>query len=308
MSNDDSTRDRSRHDPDPDRQNDRADAKTGAGPEPDPGSDGDDATRLRDLHRTHGNAFVQRLIAGQAIQRGGGRPHVEQQAVASPATDWAKVSASAIAATTSAVATWKVSATLVGVVVNAVTASGGTLLGPPLGPLVIAGMMGGGARPNVATAFGIGAGQAWQDWAASVKVPGLPWYPSFAAIPSPVAPPTPNIPTPLAALTGKWITAGVVRVAIRALLGPAPEPGMEAAITDYAAWFEGAFNLMLASTLVTNVLGTGPVPTWAPPYVPVGPVVGGMANSLPGFLVGGGMSAGLARPAQGGPAGKVPAP
>lgn len=305
MSSEDSARDRSGPDPESDQQRDRADPKTGAGPEADPGSGGDDASQraLRSLHQTLGNAFVQRLLAGEVIQRGGGRPHVEQQAADAPATDWAKVSASAIAATTSAISTWKLSATLMGVVVNAVTASGGNLIGPPLGPLVIAGMMGGGARPNVATAFGMGAGQAWQDWAGSVKVPGLPWYPSFAAIPSPVAPPMPNIPTPLGALTQKRITAGVVGVAIRAFLGPAAEPGAEAAIIDYAAWFAGAFHEMLQSSMVTNVLGTGPVPTFAPPYVPVGPVVGGIANSLPGFLVGGGGAAAagtVARPAKGG--------
>ena len=28
-----------------------------------------------------------------------------------------------------------------------------------------------------------------------------------------------------------------------------------------------------ASTMVTNVLGSGPIPTFAPPAVPVGPVV-----------------------------------
>ena len=34
--------------------------------------------------------------------------------------------------------------------------------------------------------------------------------------------------------------------------------------------------------MVTNVLGTGPVPTFAPPYVPVGPVVGGVGTMMPG--------------------------
>jgi len=32
--------------------------------------------------------------------------------------------------------------------------------------------------------------------------------------------------------------------------------------------------------MVTNVMGMGPVPAFAPPYVPVGPVVGG--SILPG--------------------------
>jgi hypothetical protein len=39
------------------------------------------------------------------------------------------------------------------------------------------------------------------------------------------------------------------------------------------------------STMVTNVLGTGPIPTFAPPYVPVGPVMGGVGNMTPGGFV-----------------------
>jgi len=38
-------------------------------------------------------------------------------------------------------------------------------------------------------------------------------------------------------------------------------------------------------TMVKGVLGSGPVPTFAPPYVPVGPVLGGTAISPPGALL-----------------------
>jgi len=37
--------------------------------------------------------------------------------------------------------------------------------------------------------------------------------------------------------------------------------------------FDPTFGIWRASTMV-SVLGTGPVPTFGPPYVPVGPVVG----------------------------------
>jgi hypothetical protein len=46
--------------------------------------------------------------------------------------------------------------------------------------------------------------------------------------------------------------------------------------------FQKCFLLWQTSTMVTNVLGTGPVPTFAPPYVPAGPVVGGTAVMTPG--------------------------
>jgi len=42
---------------------------------------------------------------------------------------------------------------------------------------------------------------------------------------------------------------------------------------------------MLVVTMVKGVLGSGPVPTFAPPYVPVGPVLGGTAISPPGALL-----------------------
>ena len=39
--------------------------------------------------------------------------------------------------------------------------------------------------------------------------------------------------------------------------------------------FEQCYDIWKVSTMVTNVLGTGPVPIFAPPFVPVGPVVMG---------------------------------
>ena len=47
--------------------------------------------------------------------------------------------------------------------------------------------------------------------------------------------------------------------------------------------FEKTYNLWKTTTMVTNVFPTvAPVPTFAPPYVPVGPVVGGVAIMSPG--------------------------
>lgn len=49
--------------------------------------------------------------------------------------------------------------------------------------------------------------------------------------------------------------------------------------------FEQAVQTWSVTSMVTNVLGTGPVPTFAPPYVPVGPVVGGVGNMTPGGFI-----------------------
>jgi hypothetical protein len=45
------------------------------------------------------------------------------------------------------------------------------------------------------------------------------------------------------------------------------------------------FQSRILMSQVKLVLGSGPVPSFAPPYVPVGPVVGGTASSPPGALL-----------------------
>jgi len=49
--------------------------------------------------------------------------------------------------------------------------------------------------------------------------------------------------------------------------------------------FNTIFQVFKASTMVQNVLGMGPIPTFAPPFVPVGPVVMGSVIPTPGVLV-----------------------
>ena len=49
--------------------------------------------------------------------------------------------------------------------------------------------------------------------------------------------------------------------------------------------FEKCYTTWKATTMVTNVLGSGPVPSFAPPIVPLGPVVAGFATMSPGGFV-----------------------
>jgi hypothetical protein len=46
-----------------------------------------------------------------------------------------------------------------------------------------------------------------------------------------------------------------------------------------------SFTLWLAAQQVSLVLGTGPIPTFAPPLVPAGPVVAGQTIAAPGHLL-----------------------
>lgn len=183
---------------------------------------------------------------------------------------------------------WQSMASMTGIMVNAVTASAGMVVGPPWMPLIMA------SAPKdspmllkysnvVATVISNG----WQQYQMTIKVPGLPWYPAFAAFPSPVAPPMPNVPAPLVALTQVTasISKNVLKSQMIAQLGDPGAPHHKELFDSICDAFEKCFQLWQPTTMVTNVLGTGPVPTFAPPFVPAGPVVGGVANMPPGGFV-----------------------
>jgi hypothetical protein len=184
--------------------------------------------------------------------------------------------------------TWQSAATMAGVVVNAITAAGGQMTGPPLTPLIIAQapktspMM---IKYSTAVASTIGTG--WLSWSSSIKIPGLPFYPAFAAFPSAMAPPMPNVPVPLVALTQVTvpISMNALKMQMIGQLGDPMAPFHKELFESIADAFEKCFQIWQPSTMVTNVLGTGPIPTFAPPFVPVGPVVGGTATMPPGGLV-----------------------
>ena len=188
------------------------------------------------------------------------------------------------AAICSAWSAWQSTAVMVGVLINGPVAVGGQVVGPPWTPLIVA--QGPSQNPEavkMTRTIASVLGTAWLTFTATLKVTGMPWYPAFAAIPSPVAPPMPNIPCPVAALT--MVTTSISKELLTAQMvgmdgsSSGEHKRLYAAIADA---FEKIFNLWKSSTLVTNVLGTGPVPTFAPPYVPVGPVVSGVGTMIPG--------------------------
>jgi hypothetical protein len=188
----------------------------------------------------------------------------------------------------SAWSTWQSSATIVGCIVNAVTASGGQIVGPPWTPLILAqGPKAGPSELKYTNVVANVIGTAWLSFTATVKVPGLPWYPAFAAFPGPVAPPMPNVPVPFAALTQvpASISVAALKGQMIGQLGDPTAPFHKELFESIADAFDKCYTTWKVSTMVTNVLGTGPIPTFAPPYVPVGPVVGGVANMTPGGLV-----------------------
>jgi hypothetical protein len=191
------------------------------------------------------------------------------------------------AAIWSAVDIWTSTATIQGVMIFGPTASVGAVVGPPLTPLILAqGPKGTPQEIKYTAAIANAIGNGWLAWQNSIKVPGLPWYPAFAAFPAPVAPPMPNVPTPLISLTSvdATLSPGALKGAMTGNLGDPTALHAEDLFDAIAKAFNTVFTTYKATTIVKNVLGTGPVPTFAPPAVPVGPVVGGVGTGFPGCL------------------------
>ncbi len=192
-----------------------------------------------------------------------------------------------------AVDMWKISAHFSDLTIMAVSAVGapGCLDGPELESHIR-------IHPKVQSLSGLardmanGIAEGFSDnfflWQNAVTVPGLPWYPAFAAFPGPIAPPMPNVPMPLiscvSARASKIMVHSEIADAITQAL-PAPLSGETAFINRVATGLALAASTWLGSAQVMNVLGHGQVPSFAPPYVPVGPVVGGTIIAAPGHLM-----------------------
>jgi hypothetical protein len=175
--------------------------------------------------------------------------------------------------------TWQSSTQLVGVEVNAVAASGGRLFGPVIAPTII----GAASTPEevVAAATLAGAIQsALTNWQLSVSLPGLPLYPAFAAFPGPFAPPIPSLPMPLLAVPSNLSLFEALSSQVIS-----PDPVAAAAARAVGNALASAVVIWASATRLVNILGSGPVPSFAPPDIPVGPVIGGIGFGVPPVLV-----------------------
>jgi hypothetical protein len=214
------------------------------------------------------------------------RPHIDTQKMHHASTG--KFLDSICDGICSAWAQWQSLATMTGVVINAVTASLGQVIGPPLAPLIIAGGPNKTAQQlKFTNAVANTISNSWMTYTATIKVPALPWYPAFGAFPGPAAPPMPNVPCPIIQLTQvpASLQPAVMKAQMVAALGDPHAPFAPELFEAICDAFDKSFKLWQSSTMVTNVLGAGPVPTFAPPYVPVGPVVGGVGTMPPGGFV-----------------------
>jgi hypothetical protein len=178
---------------------------------------------------------------------------------------------------------WRQRAVLVNVTINGPMAIGGTLTGAGIGADIrLRAPREGAWQTPRSEAIAAGIGFCWENWQRSVVVGNMLWYPAFAAWPGPIVPPMPNIPCPVVALAPPVQLSSALLKSNMRMRYKGDNEWPDELFEAVAAGFETAVQIWTQSQMVMNVLGTGPVPTFAPPYVPVGPVVGGTGTQLPG--------------------------
>jgi hypothetical protein len=194
---------------------------------------------------------------------------------------------------------WKLQAKFQNLIVNAMVALGtpGCLDGPSLESLIknapsCAAMTGNLAAYRDAVASGLA--KSFKNWQDNVTVPGLPWYPAFVAFPGPMAPPMPNIPMPLITCISPMMTELAMPTSMSSNMESALSGDLKDKDKDkqYKSLFDAistvcslGFVIWLAAQQVMLVMGKGQIPTFAPPFVPVGPVLMGDNLALPGHLM-----------------------
>jgi hypothetical protein len=194
---------------------------------------------------------------------------------------------------------WKLQAKFQNLQVMAVSAIGspGCLDGPELesniknAPMCAA-FTGNKAKYRDAVAKGVS--KCFKDWQDQVMIPGLPLYPAFAMFPGPMAPPMPNIPVPLVACPSAMMSrmADPTQMANEMKNAHAGDMKQKDDDKHHEALFDAlatvismAFMIWLPSQQMMTVMGKGQIPTFAPPFVPAGPVVAGDNLPIPGHLM-----------------------
>lgn len=152
-------------------------------------------------------------------------------------------------------------------------------------------MVAAGVPADIGVIFARELWSAWKEWADGfhLTLPGA--FPKFAAFPGPQAPPTraaqPGYPLARGLSSGDHrLQAPTLQTrlatSLRSVAGK-EAPALAEELKSLASWIDASFREWKASAQIMGVMGKGPVPTFAPPYVPVGPVVGG--DSLSGEAV-----------------------
>jgi hypothetical protein len=184
--------------------------------------------------------------------------------------------------------TWMSESSIQGVVViGAVgTVLPGTVMGPGLDALIMT------SDPPVATpqerqcsmAIARTLGAGWSEWASQLE--GAIPCAHCGVFPGPMAPPLPNVPVPVSTLVSSGSEAlSKPRLAEEMSINYEGSGHFAQDIFDAVSEaFSLYFPTWQSETNVVNVLAGGPVPSFAPPVVPAGPVIGGVGVGAACFL------------------------
>ena len=160
----------------------------------------------------------------------------------------------------------------------------GSLEGPSFEDIIVDEIMVLDVPVQIAMSFAGAVWSGWELWSLTFTISSCPAFPSFAAFPGPQAPPTPAQPIPLSMAHFKrdMLKADTLEAQILSRLSEYKEdPDAQRVVAEFARWFDECFTSSIASSRITNLMGQGPVPTFAPPEVLSGPVVDGKVIASP---------------------------
>jgi hypothetical protein len=204
-------------------------------------------------------------------------------------SDWSKWTAAVFRGVSLGVDEWRLDAELVGVrIVGGLAIAGPGVLRSPVSfdATIRAEMIRAQAPAALADAVSAALWQTWKKWADGVTIPALPWYPAFFVWPLPVAPPTMNVPTPLALCVSTGfaeMTPERLGAAIRSRLGSGSSiAGSDKGVDDLAQAFHAAFMAWTGAAVVSMAFGTGTAAVGFPNVV--GTVHGTLVNNGRGCL------------------------
>ncbi len=139
-------------------------------------------------------------------------------------------------------------------------------------------------------AVGKGVENCLKKYIDNVMVPGFPWYPAYAAFPAPAAAPMPNVTWPLISCP----SFGLPNITVPEMLKKAMLKEFDDDVAEkchdeiHKSVFEAiamtlapAFLIWVSTQTINGVIGSGQIPTFAPPVVPAGPVVNGSTTPSP---------------------------
>jgi hypothetical protein len=178
---------------------------------------------------------------------------------------------------------WQTAATMAGIVVSGPMVTAGQLVGPPLMPLIMASAPKSSPMElKYSTAIATSISNGWLAYTATVKLAGHPFYPAYSAVPTPVAPPMPNVPVPIAQLiqVPTTISKDALKMQKVGVLADPTAPFHQELFESVSHAFEECYNTWKISTMVTNVYA---IATGGTPISPI-PAVG-TATMAPGGLV-----------------------